>query len=177
MLSVILASSLFLGPADAAQAEAVQLVARVTEERFVAVNPSDRAQLLVFHDREGGRAARTIVAAGGEVAFDFPAGTLDSLLLHVVSPAERSATAAADYDLGSIAARGFQLFWTTREAANAHAWGVDPMNPDEPVYVPAVAEPSFQSQALAPHVPVITPTDKPKGDLPPRIDDKPLPPV
>jgi len=30
---------------------------------------------------------------------------------------------------------------------------------------------------LALHVPVITPTDKPKGDLPPQIDPEPLPPV
>jgi len=27
------------------------------------------------------------------------------------------------------------------------------------------------------HVPVITPTDKPKGDLPPRIEPEPMPPV
>ena len=29
----------------------------------------------------------------------------------------------------------------------------------------------------SPHVPVVIPANKPKGDLPPRIELKPLPPV
>jgi hypothetical protein len=41
---------------------------------------------------------------------------------------------------------------------------------------PGSATPALAGPA-APHVPVVTPTDKPKGDLPPRIEPKPLPPV
>lgn len=180
MLSLILASSLFMGPAEEVANELgatpVEFVAHITDERLVAVNSSSRAQLLVFCDREGGRDAQTVVAAGGEVAFDFPGGTLDQLMLRVVSVTGGSAISSPAYDLAAVAGQRFEFFWMETSERQVNAWG---MGPNGPAYLPATTEPTrtTQPQPSAPHVPVITPTDKPKGDLPPRIEEQPLPPV
>lgn len=178
MLSLILASSLFLGPAEEVVNERgatpVEFVAHITAERLVAVNSSSQVQLLLFEDRDGGRSASAVVAAGGEVSFDFPGGTLDQLMLRVVSVTGGSANSSARYDLGNVAERGFEFFWIESSGQRVSAWG---MSAAGPAYLPTTGDPTLEAQPSAPHVPVITPTDKPKGDLPPRIEEQPLPPV
>lgn len=180
MLSLILASSLFMAPADAGVAESrpatVEFIARLTHERFVAVNSTDRPQLIVLSDRDGVRSARTVIAAGGEVEFDFPGGTLDQLLMRVVSFAGTTVSSTADYDLASIASQRFEFFWMEKRGTLVNAWA---MGPAGATFLPGETTTTvgLATQPMAPHVPVITPTDKPKGDLPPRIEEKPLPPV
>ena len=178
MLSLILATSLFLGPAEEVAnergASPVEFVARVTDQRLIAVNSSREAQLLLFRDREGGRRASSVIAAGGEIAFDFPGGTLNQLLLRVVSVGTGSVVSSAEYDLGALASGSFEFVWMESASGAVSAWGMSPVGPS---YLPSTSEPTITNQATAPHVPVITPTDKPNGDLPPRIEEKPLPPV
>lgn len=177
MLTLILATSLFLGPAEEVANERgatpVEFVARITDERFVAVNSSGEAQVLLFTDIGGGRTARALVAAGSEIAFDFPAGTLHNLLLRVVTAKNGSVSTSAEYDLGALAAGNYEFVWLESQAQFMTAWGMSPAGPS---HLPSTTEPTMQA-ASAPHVPVITPTDKPNGDLPPRIEEQPLPPV
>jgi len=63
-------------------------------------------------------------------------------------------------------------------ARGYRAWGDLPSGPQPiPVQPGSGLESLMAPTAPATHVPVITPTDKPKGELPPRIEPDPLPPV
>ena len=108
---------------------------------------------------------------------DFPRNTLagTTLALVVMSPSGRLTSGA--YSVDGILEGGFRAVWFESVGRTVHAWGELPTGPG---YIAPVA--SGLRAATVPvtpsvHVPVVIPANKPKGDLPPRIEPKPLPPV
>jgi hypothetical protein len=185
MLSVLLATSLTFGfyedPQVAVRDDAaLELLARVSETRLVALNPSAHPQLLVFTAARGAVRTQVVLAAGDSLAFDYPSGTLQGLDLELVTRAENGLISSGELSLHSLVQAEFDLIWMESVGVRVHTWGELPTGPAliPPTRGSGTAfQPMSAPSVPAPHVPVITPTDKPKGDLPPRIEPEPLPPV
>ena len=185
MLSALFATSLFFGayevPEPTLESGAVlELMARVSETRIVALNPTGRAQLLVFSNSEGTLRSTAVVPPGAGAEYDFPRGTLDGLALALVIRDEHGVHSTGRLSLADMVRRDLDLVWVESVDGEARAWGDLPAGPTSiPVQNGSGSglENLMAAPAPAPHVPVITPTDKPKGDLPPRIEPDPLPPV
>jgi hypothetical protein len=185
MLPVLLATTLSFGfyqdPGHARPEATLELLARVNETRLVALNPSTRPQLLVFSHRHGGAPTQVVVPAGGHLQYDFPHGTLNGLELELVARGEHGLRSSGELSLTGLVHGEFDLIWMETVDGSVHTWGqlptgsalVPPQRDSDSGFLnlPAPSAPA------APHVPVITPIDKPKGDLPPRIEPEPLPPV
>jgi len=184
MLSALFASSLVFGayevPAPAPESGAVlELMARVSATRIVALNPTERAHLLVFSNAEGTLRSTAVVPAGAGAEYDFPRGTLDDLAVALVTRDADGLHSTGLLSLAEMVRSDLDLVWVETVEGEARAWGDLPAGP---VALPVLeGTGGFESQmapSTAPaHVPVITPTDKPKGELPPRIEPDPLPPV
>ena len=187
MVSVLLATSLSFGAYEAyddsgatREDAALELLARVSDTRLVALNPGTRPQLLVFSHPRGAVLTQVVIPAGGNLEYDFPHGTLNGLALELVARNERGLCSSGELSLTALVRGEFDLIWMESSERSIHTWGDLPTGP---TLVPATRDSGsgFLSlsapSAPAPHVPVITPTDKPKGDLPPRIEPNPLPPV
>jgi hypothetical protein len=181
MLSALLATSLAFSlhrdqDRETGPVAILELLAQVGETRFAASNPTWRPELLVFFDGDGAALAGLVLPAGGDARFAFPRGTLDWLGVALFTRDAGVVRTTGELVLSELTQ--FDLLWVESVEGRLHAWGALPSGF---VHVPAsnagplgpVAPPPI----AAPHVPVITPTDKPKGDLPPRIERKPLPPV
>ncbi len=184
MLSALLATSLVLGAFENTTATredvALELLARVNATRLVALNPTARPQLLYFSERRGAVLARVVIPAGGSLEYDFPHGTLSGLEFELLARDRNGLRSSGRLPLTALVEGEFDLIWMESVGRSLHTWGELPTGP---ALVPATRAPGpglellVAPAALAPHVPVITPTDKPKGDLPPRIEPEPLPPV
>ena len=185
MLSALLTTTLVFGTYEVPDHDrdpgaVLELLARVSETRIVALNPTERPQLLVFSNTSGTLRASAVVPGGAGAEYDFPRGTLDDLGLVLVARDASGARSTGRLSLGEMLLCEFELVWVESVDGCARAWGALPTGP---VSIPAQQGAGFGFENLmtpsapAPHVPVITPTDKPKGDLPPRIEPDPLPPV
>jgi len=185
MLSALFATSLIFGtyevPEPAPESGAVlELMARVSATRIVALNPTERAHLLVFSNSEGTLRSTAVVPAGAGAEYDFPRGTLDGLGVALVTRDAGGVHSTGRLSLADMVRRNIDLVWIETVSGEAWAWGDLPAGPALLPVQPG-STPGFESlmapSAPATHVPVITPTDKPKGELPPRIEPDPLPPV
>ena len=193
MLCALFASAILaIAPcADPAGAAATVLVARVTPSRLVAVNPSASAQLLVFRDARGFRRGMLALPPHGSLDHALPAGTLDSLTLEVVSRAIPSNggspwRTSGELGLREIAAQRYDALWIEAAAGHNHVWGergesfgsLAPQSERKSdATLHAECESPDPQAVFSAHVPVVTPGDKSKGDLPPRLEKKPLPPI
>ncbi|HVS10912.1 MAG TPA: hypothetical protein VMS76_13675 [Planctomycetota bacterium] len=162
-----------------------ELVMLVTPTRFAAVNPTASSQLLIFREIVGGARASVLVPPGGDVDYAFASGTLHGLSLEVVSSVNGALSTTGALSLEELATAEFEDVWVFSYLDHSHAWGeslaqfwlVPPIDSafDDSLHT-GCAEPDSSTLPLF-HIPVITSSDIPPGDLPPRIEEEPLPAV
>jgi hypothetical protein len=174
MLSALLLSVLL--PAQAPSSTRIELVAKVGETRLVAYNPGDVAQLLLV-GAPGGPAPRMLLLAPGALFESrFPAELLEGLALEIVSPVARGRSTTGALPFAALVEGAHDALWIQSSLSGSFAWGQKGQDFE---VVPADGTLSAlapPSAAAAPHVPVITPAKGKVGDLPPRLENKPLPP-
>jgi hypothetical protein len=162
-----------------------ELVMLVTPTRFAAVNPTASSQLLIFREIVGGARASVLVPPGGDVDYAFASGTLHGLSLEVVSSVDGTQSTTSALALENLAAAEFEDVWVLSYLTHSHAWGellgqfwlVSPIGSafDDSAHSDCT-EPDSSTLPLI-HIPVVVPADKTQGDLPPRIEQEPLPAV
>lgn len=154
----------------------IELVARVGETRFAAFNPGEEVQLLLVGTVGGPRPRALVLEPGGLFEARFPAALLEGLALEVISPAARGLSTTGAIPFATLVEGAHEALWIQSSLAGSYVWG---QTGDQLAVVPADGALSALGPPVAaavPHVPVITPTKGKVGDLPPRLEDKPLPP-
>jgi hypothetical protein len=180
MWSLAIAVPLLLSPADDAlpdlgkEAE-LELAAILETTRLALVNPTGAPALVRVLDDQGSALETLAVPAFGERVFEFPRHTLAGTSLAVVVASPSGRIASGVYSVDGMLAGGFRAVWFESVGIALNAWGELPTGPAfiaplQRIPLAAPVAPTF-------HVPVVIPANKPKGDLPPRIAPKPLPPV
>lgn len=164
-------------PASELRSQDIELVARATPTRFAALNPSDHAVLLEFHDPSTGARASLVMPAGSETEFRFPIGTLDVLELEVKSFVGGRIVASGVIELASVEEPDVDALWIRAEHRTLvpfaqHGAGFRAIPRDSE----GDDERGGDVFAVPPHVPAIYPTGHGQGDKPPKIGDI-LPPV
>jgi hypothetical protein len=142
----------------------VELFARTTSTRFIAVNPTDLPQMLVFSDARGILAKRVLPARG---AMDerFPSGTTDGLSIQIV-------VAPDVYQRPSWRIASAPVLLSELEGYDAVRWSTSSFDPAS-----LLAPLHFEPVMSRPHVPVPLPDHEPRGNLPPRLEEFPPPPI
>jgi hypothetical protein len=156
-----------------------EVVARVTRTRLLAVNVSDRPQVLLFRNLDGALLASTVLPVGGELAQRFPEGTLERLTLELGSRRGSRALGSGRLPLGPLSHQTFETVWFHAGAGRLNAWGLE--HGTFTLLAPEGSSAGGTLNATAPvppaHVPTVVPQDKSKGDLPPRLEQRHLPPI
>jgi hypothetical protein len=157
----------------------------VTSTSFYARNYSGVNQVLLF-ESNGTLLWRTL-APGYDLSWDFPTQLLDGVRLEVASWTDGAWRRSGTIALDDVAARGIEALWVQGDSVRT-SWseiGTSLFVEDTgtSLFPPSLPGDSSEGSGdenalLAPaHVPVITPSDTPIGDVPPKIDERPLPPV
>lgn len=157
----------------------------ITTTQFRARSYSAVPHLFVFRETQTGRIALSTLRMGAELAFSFPPRALVDFQLEVVAFEHGAWKDTGAFELAPLATRAATLVWIRSSKTRAHAWleqdGTLALLATGPTLLPASIEPASEHSAenlmAPPHVPVITPTGRPKGDLPPKLEDHPLPPI
>lgn len=157
----------------------------VTATRFYARNYSATTHVLMF--QSGSTLIWRTLGAGCDLAWDYPTQFLNGVRLEVASWSDGAWRRTGTIALDQVAARGTDALWIQGNVART-SWseigaalfvettGESLFPPDLPGASSAGTDP--ENALLAPvHVPVITPSEGPQGDVPPKIEDRPLPPV
>lgn len=177
-------------PGHAFHGAMVQAVVSTSPYNFTARNTSEVNQIFLFGTEDGRQVVPMVVPPGGELDFPFPSGTPAGLALQIVSRDGPEWRSSSSLSLTPFRDEGSVAFWLEAPEIDASVWvthieglhlmgaksllpsqlerHLGPRNPDR-VDPMLLLEPT--------HVPVITPSDKPSGDGPPVLEDKPLPPV
>jgi hypothetical protein len=153
----------------------------VTATQFRARNFSSVPQLYVFKETSGGEIAVRPLLAGGEMAFSFPADALADFEVEVASKDRGVWSNTGLLKLQGLNSHEGSLVWIEVSSGRASAWletggGSLPLESGASELPGRVVE-TIRESDFPTHVPVITPSDHPSGDLPPKLEDKPLPPV
>jgi hypothetical protein len=162
----------------------VEVGISVTSTRFYARNFSDVNQVLLF--QSGSTVLWRTLAPGFDLAWDFPTQLLTGIRLEVASFADGAWRRTGTIALDELAARGTDALWIQGDSTRT-SWSEigsalfveDTGTSIFPATLPGDSSAGTTSEAmLAPvHVPVITPSDVPQGDCPPKIEERPPPPV
>lgn len=161
---------------------------QITATQFRARNLSSIPQVFVFRETSGGEIALCPLVAGGEMVFSFPADAITSLEFEVIS---RRGGAWSDtgfmkldgMKLDASSADAGSIVWIRSNTGHSPAWletrgGFAPFESEASTLPTRVLDTLRDDESLPPtHVPVITPSDRPNGDIPPKLEDGPLPPV
>ena len=164
----------------------IEVVLQATQNHFAAENRSAGFHLLVFGSEELGIFAVLRLNPGQRIVHAFPRGSIEDVLVEVVTvddhawrntgalpvPAVRR---SAQGTLWIIGARDRSVAWGRLPGGIEHVAASAELLADETL----AAHPGLRdhSSALATHVPVPLPTLDKKGNRPPVLDKKPLPPV
>jgi hypothetical protein len=181
MLSALLLSLLWpssdVGEATLAPASTrIELVAKVGETRFAAFNPGDVAQLLLVGTPGGGAPRALWLAPGALFESRFPAALLEGLALEIVSPAARGRSTTGAIPFAALVEGAHDALWIQSSPAGSFVWGQKGQALEVVPADGALSALAPPAATAAPHVPVITPAKGKVGDLPPRLENKPLPP-
>jgi len=183
--ALVLLASPLTAVAESSQPPPIDVGICVSSTRFYARNYSPDPQVFLF--RCGDSMAWRTVAAGCDIGWDFPTQLLTDVRLEVATWIDgvwhRSGTIA----LADVASRGLEAVWIQADASST-SWGqigavLLPEATGESMFPAELPSPtsvgtSGEDALMAPtHVPVITPSDVPQGDVPPKLEDRPLPPV
>jgi len=156
----------------------------LTPTRLVLRNFTTRPQLCAFHDLESDAGAFVTLGPGARLEFQYPRAALETLALEVIDVHRGVWRASGLVALDATLALGAQTIWIQHEGAYTWTWlqaGNElELHESETSLLPERLRPVLEAKSptCAPtHVPVITPSDRPKGDRPPKIGPRPLPPV
>ncbi len=153
----------------------------VTATQFRARNFSSVPQLFVFKETSGGEIAVRPLLAGGEMAFSFPADALADFEVEVASKDRGVWSNTGLLKLDGLNTHDGSLVWIESNNGRASAWlessgSYLPLESGASELPGRVVETIRETESPT-HVPVITPSDHPNGDLPPKLEERPLPPV
>lgn len=163
----------------------VEVGVAVTSTSFYARNYSGTNQVLLF--QSGGTLLWRTLAPGYDMSWDFPTQLLDGVRLEVASWTNGAWRRSGTIALDEVVARGIEALWVQGDSART-SWSEigtalfleDTGTSLFPPTLPgdSSAGTSGENALLAPaHIPIITPSETPQGDVPPKIEDRPLPPV
>jgi hypothetical protein len=165
--------------------EELQLLARASSTRFVAINAATTSQLLVFGDSQGAL-AQLLLAPGETFDASFPAGTLDGLFMEALVFSGGGWTRSGALSFDDINTEGVDALYVEAGPNGTQAWLVDPIGRVLvessgtllPPQFESVCSSSSQPLILEPlHTPVLTPADAQQGEVAPKLERDPLPPV
>lgn len=174
---------------DAVLPERAALQIEIGESHFMARSLTEAPLLVVFASEDDRVQTSFWLAAGGQYDEDFPRGTLAGLELEVARPIAQGWLTSGALDLDLEAPEGASRMWVLEcgHAVTAEGEGetlsvVAPAGSHLPPQLNLVTGEQVDAAAKAEaheafHVPVVTPSEKPKGDKPPKLRKKPLPPV
>lgn len=173
---------------DADGALAAQVGLHVTPTHLSARNFSETPQVLALRDAQTGQRALVALEAHARLEFSYPRRALEFVQLEVLSLGAHGWTTSGALDLAAALTSGAQTIWIQQAGRHTFAWlqlGAQLTTLDATGSVlPEALRPAPQAtdEALSPacapaHVPVITPSDTPNGDAPPKLGQRPLPPV
>jgi hypothetical protein len=156
-------------------APAVEVELTISDTRVAATNATDSPKLLVIRGEDRRVAARVVLAARETVTLEGPARDVCATRVEVVARTGEGLVRSHAVDLGDACAGGVERIEFERRGASYAAFGSRaPSRGPEPTG----GDPSrCTAPAPPPHVPVINPTDGRPGDLPPKLERTPLPPV
>lgn len=167
---------------------AAQVGVHVTPTRLVARNYSSTPQLFVFRDAETDRRALRTLQPGATIAYDYARETLDDVRLEVIAQIGGEWSWTGSLDLSGALVLGEETLWIQSRPGHAAVWMQT--GEEEPVLTSVTSDESVIPEeqrresidasmpACAPaHVPVVNPGPRPKGDAPPKLERRPLPPV
>lgn len=165
---------------------AVQAAVHVTPTHLVARNYSAVPQVLVFVDVRSQERSFRALGAGASVEYDYPRDALESVRLELVCAGDGAWSSSGLLDLSGALRLGEETFWFQDEPGRTFAWLqegaeltlLDPLESTLPAALRAPPPARFATPPCTPtHVPVVTPSNRPKGDAPPKLERRPLPPV
>lgn len=182
---------------ELARPEGVELVVVVTDTRLHAVNPTDRAQMILLGSERDGPLAAAVLPPFGELDRSFPAGSLDGLLIEFASHHRQGIRRTGALPLWAMTAPDVKAVVFHTQGGEGHAWlsrarGLEwlppggAMLPATGSMSPGGENPTGQggsSWATGPtgpppqpplHVPGPTPAGRRKGNVPPKVLRKPL---
>lgn len=174
MLSLLLAASVLPAPAPS-----VDLTLSVGPRSLRAQNTSLAPELVLLHDPRTGRESSFVLPPQRSLELRFPAGAIDGFELRVVTRGDAGVRVGASWSIDLLRAAGDSVRFDL-DAHPFHAWAFSPrgtslITSDE---LPAAGSPApLCAPPPPPHVPVITPHDGVRKDMPPRLENKPLPPI
>lgn len=175
MLSILLAAAA-LPPVTA---PALDFTLCVGSRSLTAHNTSVHAELVVLRDPVRGHEASFVIQPQRTLELRFPAGALEGLELTVALRTPNGVRRAGQWSLDALRSSGecagFEL-----DSESFQAWSFATRSaPGVPFVGPALPSTPAPlcTPPTAPHVPAITPHDAKRPDAPPRIENKPLPPV
>lgn len=195
MWSVALAAPLFLSspgdPVPAPEGE-LELALTVGTGHLTLVNPTAWPALVLLGS-EGRALESVVVPSRGDRSFEFPRHTLAGTTLALVTvDQDGRPRPSASYAVDDLISAGYGTVWfeSTLDVtdghsvhggdgqlgSSVHAWGELAAGLEHVAPLEATGTVSVPPPAPGPHVPVITPKKRPKGELPPRIDPLPPPP-
>jgi hypothetical protein len=168
-----------------APAGALQFVVRVDAERFLAFNPSARPELIEFTSDLRGTRAVVVLAPFEDVEYDFAPGAIDGIQFEVFADDHDVVVRSGRWSLTKLRDSASGGAWIENGLGHAHTWayqgaawqGLDASDLGASGGPHALCAPPLSPPPPAPHVPVIMPEDSQHGDMPPRLESKPLPPV
>jgi hypothetical protein len=153
----------------------------VTATQFRARNLSSVPQLFVFKETSGGEIVVRPLLAGGEMAFSFPAHALADFEVEVASKTHGAWSHTGLFKLEGLNTHEGSLVWIESNTGRATAWletsGESLALDSGGSELPNRVVETIREDDSPTHVPVITPSDHPSGDLPPKLEERPLPPV
>lgn len=155
----------------------IELYLDVAPERFQAHNAGDSTCVLFFADDELGLVATRVLGPGANLDLFVPEGVTASLQLEIAVRGEGNVTTTGALSMRELSARTGSSVFVQGSQGQLITW-VDRGAGGPEAYSPiGHVDPAFDHVTTSPlHVPVIDPTEKP-GDVPPPVEDKPLPPV
>jgi hypothetical protein len=191
MLSTLVAAAMIACPtsedltAIEAPAAALQLVVRIEEGHFLAFNPTPLPELIEFTNDARGTRAVVVIAAFEDVDYTFEPGAIDGVQADVFADEDGLVKHSGRWSLEKLRDNAVYGAWIEDSCGHAHIWAsketawyaIDPTDAGDLGSVHSLCVPPAIPPPPAPHVPVITPDDSQYGDMPPRLDSKPLPPV
>lgn len=154
----------------------IELVAKVGETRFAAFNPGHEPQLLLLGVVGGARPHALVLEPGGVFEARFPAELTEGLALEIVSPAAGRVSSTGAIPFASLLEGVHDALWVQSSAAGSYVWGQKGQELEALASSGALSALTPPLASAVPHVPVVTPAKGKVGDLPPRLEDKPLPP-
>lgn len=165
------------------------LTVRVEETRFTAVNTSIEPLLLAF---ACGRHEPELVfwlPPHGRVESAFPSGSMSDVQIEVVQRSSNGWTSSGAWELSLPTFARARDAWAFPSGVVLAASEGEPIAREIPFgsllpahLAPFVSAPGSESDSSLPsaaplHVPIPPPSEKPAGDKPPKLEDRPLPPV